>query len=695
MSGPNPSATFLEEARELVQQVEDSVLALESRPDDAELINQLFRAFHTIKGSGAMFGFDAIAGFTHHVETVLQRVRDGELAFDAGLATLILGAKDHIQALLDGEGSGAPADELGALRLIGALAALCPSEPEARPALEFEPELASKAAAAIGQDAKPVAYRIFFRPHAQVFAHGMDPAGLLADLRGLGACRPTCITDAVPALEALVADRCYLAWEILLETEQGENAIRDVFIFVEDGSELRIERQLEPCSEHMMQRVEHAEIGASSTQNVANAGGAIAAADETSKPVAGKAKAALQQSTVRVPSDRLDVLVQLVGELVINQSRLSEAAGSGHAGELTAPVEAMERLIAELRDAVLCIRMMPIGGTFSRFQRLVRDLSGELGKDMQLVTEGAETELDKTMIDQLADPLVHLIRNSIDHGIEPAADRLARGKQGRGTIRLAAAHESGHVVITVEDDGRGLDPAVLRARAVEKSLIGANAVLSERECFELIFLPGFSTASAVTKVSGRGVGMDVVKRTIDALRGSISLSSRVGQGTTIRLTLPLTLAIIDGLLVEVERDRFIIPMTAVTENVDLPRHERRANNGRNLINVRGELVPYVRLREVFGAQSAEPEIEKVVVVNWEGRRLGLVVDRVAGIHQTVIQALGRFFRSAALFSGTTIMGDGRVALILDLAGIVRSVSREAAVARPAKPYVSKDAVTCN
>jgi two-component system chemotaxis sensor kinase CheA len=375
-----------------------------------------------------------------------------------------------------------------------------------------------------------------------------------------------------------------------------------------------------------------------------------------------------------VPSERLDRLVNLVGELVINQSRLSAAQALDANPELAQPVEAMERLIAELRDSVLGIRMMPIGATFSRFQRLVRDLSAELGKEIDLVTEGAETELDKTVLDQLGDPLVHLIRNSMDHGIEGPDDRLAKGKNRRGTLTLTARHEGAHVVITIEDDGRGLDKTAIRAKAVEKGLITADAVLSDPETFHLIFLPGFSTAKVISSVSGRGVGMDVVKRTIEGLRGSISLNSPEGRGTVIRLTLPLTLAIIDGLLVEIEGDRFIVPMTAVTENVELARDERYANNGRNAVDVRGALVPYIPLRDLFEIRGSEPELEKIVIVQMEG-------DRVIGSHQTVIQSLGPFYRDIDLFSGTTIMGDGRVAMILNLAGILRyAIQRRPGVA---------------
>jgi two-component system chemotaxis sensor kinase CheA len=359
----------------------------------------------------------------------------------------------------------------------------------------------------------------------------------------------------------------------------------------------------------------------------------------------------------------------------MNQSRLVTASSRFHAPELAAPVEEIERLVAELRDDVLQIRMMPIGTIFARFRRLVHDLSLQLGKEIELITEGEETELDKSILDALGEPLVHLLRNSIDHGIESVADRLAKGKPRQGHIRLTAMHRGSDVVVSIEDDGAGLDRAAIRAKAVAKQIIAPDANLSDKEILNLILLPGFSTAQNVTSVSGRGVGMDVVKRHIDALRGSLSVTSESGKGACVALTLPLTLAIIDGLLVEAGESQYIIPMAVVTENVELARTERVRNNGRNLVAVRGELIPYIDLRESFGVGGAGPDISKIVLVRYEDHRIGLVVDRVMGTHQTVIQALGKFFRNIEVVSGSTVMGDGRVALILDVAGIVRLANR--------------------
>jgi two-component system chemotaxis sensor kinase CheA len=698
MSTQNFAATFLQEAEELLRQVEGAALELESRPQDADLVNQLFRAFHTIKGSGAMFGFDAVVSFTHHVETTLDHVREGRVASSPELVSLVLAAKDHIGGLLAGA-SGADTQATGD-QLTARFAAFCQhvelptSTPP--PAPVGDPPGEAPASGTLAR------YAIFFQLDPSALGLGIDPGCILRELRELGPCTFHSGVEQPPPIAELGPDPV-LRWELTLTTEKPLDAIRDAFIFVEDLAQIRIDEQPPPepgaasppeairpeaglAPEAPAPAAVRSEARASEARPAPEARRLSrrvasppppdpAVVAEPGADTKGSRKRDTPKAMVRVPSERLDQLVNLVGELVINQSRLTQAFELGASGEIAGAVEAMDRMIADLRDSVLGIRMMPIGSTFSRFQRLVRDLGTELGKQTDFVTEGAETELDKTVIDQLGDPLVHLIRNSMDHGIEPPEERVQKGKPARGCLRLSAAHEGANVVITIRDDGRGLNGPALRAKAEAKGLISPDAFLTEQETFNLVFLPGLSTARAITNISGRGVGLDVVKRTIDDLRGSLSLSSAPGQGTTTRLTLPLTLAIVDGLLVEIDRDRFIIPMASVLENVELSSSERQAKNGRNLVNVRGELVPYVRLRDLFESPGAELEIEKVVIVAVNGQRLGLVVDHVLGSHQTVIQSLGRFYRNIELFSGTTIMGDGRVAIIIDLAGVVRHVER--------------------
>jgi two-component system, chemotaxis family, sensor kinase CheA len=642
MNAPTPVETFLIEARDLLDQIEEIALDATQRPVDVDAINRLFRAFHTIKGSGAMFGFEAVAAFTHHVENALDQVRSGAVAVSPRLMELILAARDHIAQLLEDKSLAGSPESAALVTAFHELVNNGANTGRTAPSAPPPP-------AAVRET-----WRIRFQPAPRIAASGLNPVSLLDELRDLGDCVVTALTEGVPPLEQLHAEQCHFGWEIRLTTDRGLNAIKDVFIFVEDESELVIEA---------VTAAPHASAPA-------------APPPSRRKPVPLRStREPAHDASVRVPSARLDRLVNLVGELVMNQSRLTQFATRADEADLTITVEELERLIAELRDTVLGIRMMPIGTTFSRFKRLVHDLSGELHKEMVLVTEGAETELDKTVIDQLGDPLVHLIRNSIDHGIEPPDERARLGKPRQGTIRLAAAHVGSHVVITIQDDGRGLDVEALRAKAVEKKLIADDANLSERELFNLILLPGFSTAKQVTNLSGRGVGMDVVKREIDALGGSIQIASERGQGTTISATLPLTLAIIDGLLVGIGGDQFIIPMSAVQENVELARGDRSRHNGRNIVSVRGELIPYVWLRGTFDVAGEEPEIEKVVIVRQGNDRVGLVVDRVLGSHQTVIQSLGRFYRGIEVLSGATIMGDGRVALILDVPGLVRFVEK--------------------
>jgi two-component system chemotaxis sensor kinase CheA len=684
MNTNNPVQTFLNEAEDLLTRIEEIALELSPQTPADDQINDLFRAFHTLKGSGAMFGFDGVAEFTHHVETVLDQTREGRLPLSEELISLLLRSKDQIKALLEAaQNQQAPPTAAGA-EIVAALDALLPATAAAKTPGGATPEKAPDSPAVPAGKKSPVqTYKIHFRPPPDMMTSGTNPIALLNELRDLGDCRVAADASGVPALEQLQPDHCLLAWDILLTTVKGLNAIQDVFIFVNDGGEIRIEptepvaplepgresspggNEIQPPSPAGSSPRPSGEAGDRRVQEAKPGSGNAAAA-----PPAGR-KSSPKEASVRVPSERLDRLVNLVGELVMNQSRLSQVAAGANLPTLSGSVEDLERLVSELRDNVLGIRMMPIGTTFSRFKRLVHDLSSELQKEIDLVTEGEETELDKTVLDQLGDPLVHIIRNSIGHGIEPPEARLAAGKPRHGIIRLAAVHAGSNVVITITDDGRGLDPEAIRAKAVEKGIIGAETKLSEREMYDLIFLPGFSTAKQVTNVSGRGVGMDVVKRQIEALHGQVAMSSTVGKGTTLSLTLPLTLAIIDGLLVEIGSDQFIVPMSVVTENVELPRADRSRNNRRNVVAVRGELIPYVRLRELFGEPEGGPDVEKIVIGRHENQRVGLVVDRVLGNHQTVIQSLGKFYRDIEFVSGATIMGDGRVALILDLGGLVQ------------------------
>ena len=687
--------TFREEARELLAELESALLDLEKTPDDDDLVGRVFRSMHTIKGSGAMFGFEDIASFTHNVETVYDRVRNREIAVDASLISLTLSACDQIRRMVETPGESTAEDEAAAKRISAAFQELLPAAGGSVSPTPVPPVAAGGGTPE--KAAENITYRIRFRPHHDIFASGTNPLLLLKELCGLGRCTIAANTSEIPPLAEIDSEACYTYWDVVLTTRRGINAIKDVFIFVEDDCDLKIEiidRGVVAETDTDYKKlgeilVERGDLSTNDLEKVLSAhkrigerlvdSGVLApekvysalAEQQHVREVRRERKTTETMASIRVPAERLDTLVNLVGELVTVQSRLSQTASSLLAPELTAIAEEVERLTDELRENTMSIRMLPIGTTFSKFNRLVRDLSSELGKDITLITEGAETELDKTVIERLNDPLIHIIRNSIDHGIERPEIREAAGKQRQGTVRLSAEHSGANVLIRISDDGAGLDAEGIRAKAVEKGLIAPDAAPEDKELLSLIFAPGFSTAAKVTSVSGRGVGMDVVKRNIDALQGSIDVVTERGAGTTITLKLPLTLAIIDGLLVKIGEASFILPLSSVDECVELTEQQIADAHGRHLANIRGEIVPYIRLRERFGIGGARPAIEQIVTAKVDGQRVGLVVDQVVGEHQTVIKPLGRVYRGVEEASGATILGDGKVALILDVPQLIR------------------------
>jgi two-component system chemotaxis sensor kinase CheA len=515
--------------------------------------------------------------------------------------------------------------------------------------------------------------RIAWAPHLDFFQNGSNPLGILTELAGLGACQTMTKLGPLPRLEDLDPENCHMSFDLVLQTSRSENEIRDVFIFVEDRCELRITNHAGWPAEEESLRATSSYLRAVTTAEA----GAAPPEKRASTSAATGARPPESASSIRVSAQKLDSLVDLVGELVIAHARLAQLASTRGDDHLQAVAEDIGRLSAELRDNTLDIRMVPIGTTFVRFKRLVHDLASELGKDIQLETEGAETELDKTMIERLFDPLVHLIRNSCDHGIEAPEVRRQAGKSPAGTVRLRAYHSGQNVFVEIHDDGAGLDPATIRRKAIASGLLDESAQLSSDELYKLIFLPGFSTAKAITNVSGRGVGMDVVKRSVEALRGQIDIASDLGKGTTIRLQLPLTLAIIEGLLVAVADARFVLPMSLVEECVELTALDIERAHENRLANVRGELVPYIRLREWFGNTGTRPDIEQIAITTIDGKRYGFVVDGVVGQHQTVIKSLGRMYQNVRGLSGATILGDGTLALIVDVPALLRSVQQAA------------------
>lgn len=687
----NHREAFREEAFELLVELESALLELEEHPEEQELIGRTFRAMHTIKGSGAMFGFTTISQFTHDVETVFDQVRNGALPVSKTLIDHTLKACDLIRTMLDGEDSvdDAARQELtAAFRNMARATGRADKEPPTKQAKEPPPT---------PDTTTESVYRIRFVPAEDIFLTGTNPLMLIGELEQLGSCKIIAHLDKIPPIEEMNPEFCYTYWDIILTTTRDANAIKDVFIFVQDDCELRIDliasgatvpdapatkklgeilvergdlRQ-EDMEKMLSSQKRFGEILVESGLASPSQIQAALVEQQQIREVQQKVQVSEAASSIRVPSERLDNLVNLVGELVTVQARLSRTAGMRNDAQLTLLAEEVERLTSELRDNTLTIRMMPIGTCFSKFKRLVRDLANELGKDVDMITEGAETELDKTVIERLNDPLVHLIRNSMDHGIETPDARAATGKPRQGTIRLTARHAGDNVTITIEDDGAGLNREAIRSKAIEKGLITAGTELADKELFALIFAPGFSTAKKITGVSGRGVGMDVVMRAIESLRGTIDMDSIQGSGTTITIKLPLTLAIIESLLVRIADESFVMPLSLVEECIELTRDDIAKANGRQLITVRDSIVPYISLRESFSLQGATPDIEQVVITNVTGNRVGFVVDTVVGEHQTVIKSLGRAYRNVSGISGATILGDGNVALILDMPRLVK------------------------
>jgi two-component system chemotaxis sensor kinase CheA len=673
VSSSDPKDVFRQEAQDLLAQLEAVLLDLERRPDDIALIDSAFRALHTIKGSGSMFGFEAVAAFTHHVETAFDRVRKGSVAPSRDLIATALLAQDHMRVLIE---SPDDEDKVSGNAILAALqsildAAVAPVSPLPSAAT---PEKAT--------------WRIRIRLPRDVMANGTNPLLLIDELRELGTASVTALTGDIPALAEIDPTACYLGWDVVLSTSQPRSAIEDVFIFVRDemmleiepididGPDRRIGEILTELDYVTADAVDAAlakqeslgqiliKAGATSPDKLASA---LSEQQHQREQAAHKSVAT---ASIRVPAERLDELMDRVGELVIAQSRLRQITKASVDPQMTSVAEEIERLVLELRDTTMGIRMVPIGSLFGRFRRVVHDLSRDLGKHVELAMEGEETELDKTVIEQLNDPLVHLIRNAIDHGIEDPAVRLAAGKPRDGRILLSARHAGTEVFITVHDDGRGLDRDRIRKRAVERGLLPADIDIADADLFQVLFQPGFSTVEKVTNLSGRGVGMDVVKRTVEALRSKIDMSSPPGGGTSVTLRLPLTLAIIDGLLVRIGNGRYVLPLGAVEECVELTAAADAQSRGRSFLNIRGELVPFMRLRELFAAKTPANEFQKVVVVSSGDLKVGLVVDQVIGDHQTVIKSLSKLHSDIAMFSGATILGDGTVAMILDVPHLV-------------------------
>ena len=663
--------TFIAESRELLSMMESGLLSMRDSADPSDEINAVFRAAHTIKGSSGLFGIDGIVAFTHVVESVLDRVRDNEIGIDESLISLLLACGDHIGLLVELTAQTGNCDDPAlvaqARPLVDALSRYLAESPHS--ACETADSASNTAGAGTVGTQR---WLIAMQCGEPILRNGMDPLSIIHYLARLGeVARVATNVDGVPALDVLDPEACHLAFEIELLSDAGRQAVEGAFEFVREDSKIDIvsadetaEAAPAPSEPAVANHIHPDQAHSPGDQNAAPSAAAPAPAGARSAAAPRENKAADGHS-IRIDADKLDHLIDLVGELITASASTELAARRAQNTELRESAATLNGLIQQVRDSALQLRMVKIGATFNRFRRVVHDVAQELGKRIELVVDGEDTELDKTVVEKIGDPLTHLVRNSMDHGIEPAEIRRARGKPEQGTLTLNAFHDSGAIVIEVSDDGGGLDRDRILAKAIERDLVSHDANLSDDEIYALIFEPGFSTAERVTNLSGRGVGMDVVKRNITALRGTIGILSRPGLGTTISVRLPLTLAIIDGFQVCVGDSIFILPLDAVEECVEFS-----SSGEHDYTDLRGQVLPFIRLRERFDLDGPESTRPNIVVVKHAGQRFGLLVDRLLGEAQTVIKPLSKMFGKVRGVSGSTILGSGDVALILDIADLL-------------------------
>lgn len=630
---------FISEAQEQIATIEQLLLRLEDTPDDRDLLDALFRCAHTVKGSAGIFGLETVVAFTHHVESLLDRVRAGHVPLTPALSTLLLRCNDAIGHLV-AQPDAAEADADHRASLVAELQRHSGSGAEAA-----TPTPASEQASASLRQER---WRIQAEFGPDTFRNGMDPLAIVRYLARLGTVSGMqCAQGRIPALDQLDPETCHLAMDFMLETNLGRSAIESAFSFVRDDCTLHLDTE--------------APTKAVSAPPVVVPVATTARARETT-PEDGR--------FIRVQADRLDTVINLLGELVIAGAGASLLSRQARNGPLVEVHQQITRLIEEIRNGTLQLRMVPIGETFARFRRVVRDTASELGKDVALEIVGGETELDKSVVERIADPLMHLVRNALDHGLETPEERVTQGKPAQGRLTLSACHESGSILIRIDDDGRGVRRDKVLARAWDRGLVERGTTPTDADILKLLFAPGFSTAEAITNLSGRGVGMDVVKRNIEALRGTVTIQSAEGKGSRIEIRLPLTLAIIDGFLVGVEGSKFIFPLDTVVEVIESrPTATPLDPRGRSVVELRGQVLPVLSLRKLYALDSPAPERSSVVVIQSGGQRYGVMVDQLLGQHQTVIKPLGRMFRSLRGMSGSSILGNGEVALIFDVASL--------------------------
>jgi len=707
---------FLSEAHEQLEGIEQLLLQIENAPTDRELLDALFRCAHTVKGTAGIFGLDAVVAFTHHVETVLDALREGQLQFTPALGTLLLRCNDQIRVLVDSIQDprvDTAQDSADRVALIAELQGLRQDIPGPDAVSDTNANDASGQAANVPEapcDCER-SWNVYVQFGPDCFRNGTDPLAVVSYVQHMGKVpRIVCDVDAIPLLDALDAESCYLSLDFRLDTCAPRQEIESAFSFVRDDCTLSL---IEPgaSADHFVKLIDSMpqspRLG-----DILVAAGAItptqlraallrqgeSAREGTPIPLGQilhvtsgleptVVDAALVKQTqqrqprdaapggslvddsrlLRVHADRLDAVINLLGELVIAGAGAALLARQTRSSALVEANMQVARLIEEIRNGTLQLRMVPIGDTFARFRRVVRDTAAKLGKDVSLEVVGGDTELDKSMVERIADPLMHLVRNALDHGLESPQVREAAGKPRQGKLTLMAAHESGAVVIRIIDDGQGVRRQRVLERAWERGLVEHGVTPPDEQILSLLFAPGFSTAEQVTDLSGRGVGMDVVRRNIESLRGTVAIRSVEGEGSAIEIRLPLTLAIIDGFLIGVGASRFIFPLETVVEVIESRAAPgKRDARGRTCVELRGRVLPVLDLRALYGLESTPPERVSVVVIQSGSRQYGVIVDTLLGQHQTVIKPMGRMFRSLRGISGSSILGNGEVALIFDV-----------------------------
>jgi len=653
---------FIEEAHDLLRDMESPLLELEKYPDNHDLIDSVFRAMHTIKGSSSMFGFTDITEFTHDIESTFDLIRNGKLSVTSELIELTLAAKDALKELLYSNNSES---EIEKRRMIlSRYAELSSSSPLEKK--ESSSEQDTVAPSAVNESSDKRSYHIEFEPDPEILLRGVKILPLIDDIHSLGQIMVRASTEAIPPLKDFNPEYCYLKWDFDLATDHTENDIRNCFIFVEDYSKIKIEH------------IPEITISSQQTESIATVASVASVTSADSQDMNPRRVTPIIErrhtdtSSIRVKNDKLDSLVNLVGEMVTLHARLGQEAVKEHLPEFIAISENLGRLTNDLREIAMSVRMVPLAETLSSFTRLVHDLSKTLGKKIRLETEGGETELDKNVIEMLRDPLMHIIRNSVDHGIETPDIRSQKGKDETGCIHIRAEHSGANVRITISDDGEGLNRNRILTKAIANGL-KINEDADDKSVYALIFEPGFSTAETTTDISGRGVGMDVVRRNMEKIRGSINISTVPDQSTSIVLTIPLTLAIIDGFMIETGNTRYIFNLSIVRECLAYTDSSDTIDN-RGMFRLRDKYIPFVNTRSLFGLDTGLTEHPQIVVTKVDDNEIGFLVDKVIGHCQTVIKPLGKGIHNAKMFSGATILGDGSIALIIDVNQIINTIN---------------------